>query len=210
MTVCPTQTKPWILLISAPSGAGKTTLCDQLLRNNDCFERVITCTTRNPRSGERDGSDYHFLSHETFTEQLKQGAFMEHAVVYDQLYGTRKADIQAVLNKGKNPLLNLDVQGAANLREQASTHPQARLVSVFLCPGSMDELERRLRGRQTESESMITKRLEAARREIEQWGSFDYFLESSSREQDLQRLQAITYAESMRTSGFGSPNALLH
>jgi guanylate kinase len=74
----------------------------------------------------------------------------------------------------------------------------------------MDELERRLRGRQTESESMITKRLEAARREIEQWGSFDYFLESSSREQDLQRLQAITYAESMRTSGVGSPNALLH
>jgi len=200
---------PWILLISAPSGAGKTTLCQSLLQSDKRFRRLITCTTRPPRTGESDGEDYHFLKREDFEQQVAQGEFMEYAVVYDHVYGSRKKDVMNLIQHGYHPLLNIDVQGAASIREQnLSEQFGVELITVFLCPPSLEELERRLRGRESDQAEVITRRLKSARDEILHWKAFDYFIESSTRSHDLERLEQIVGAESLRCHHLSSPRAL--
>lgn len=204
-----TGRKPWILLISAPSGAGKTTLCQSLLQSDNRFRRLITCTTRPPRTGESDGDDYHFLNREAFEQQVAQGEFMEHAVVYDHVYGSRKKDVMSLIHQGYHPLLNIDVQGAASIREQNLPEQLGvDLITVFLCPPSLEELERRLRGRQSDQAEVIARRLNSARDEILHWKAFDYFIESSTRSHDLERLEQIVSAESLRCHRLSSPSVL--
>ena len=198
---------PLLVLISAPSGGGKTTLCRQLLRARRHMVRAVTCTTRPPRKGERNGVDYHFLTAEDFLKRVQAGNFLEHATVYGNSYGTLKGEVLGKLRQGKDVLLNVDVQGAATIRQRAEEDPELKraLVSVFLTPASLDVLEGRLKKRGTDSPAVIQKRLAVARQEIAQWKNFDYLLISSTIREDLRRMQAIVEAEQMRPSRVQPP-----
>jgi guanylate kinase len=200
-------TNPLLVLISAPSGGGKTTLCQQLLAARPQMTRAVTCTTRPPREGERDGVDYYFLDAASFLKRLQAGNFLEHATVYGNSYGTLKAEVLGKLRQGKDVLLSVDVQGAATIREQAQEEPELKraLVSVFLTPPTLTVLEERLRKRGTDSPAVIQKRLSVARQEIAQWKNFDYLLLSASISQDLRRMLAIVEAEKMRAERVQAP-----
>jgi guanylate kinase len=192
---------PLLVLISAPSGGGKTTVCQQLLAARPEMTRAVTCTTRPVRSGEREGADYYFLDAASFHKHVQAGDFLEHATVYGNSYGTLKAEVLVKLRQGKDVLLNVDVQGAATIREKAQEVPELKraLVSVFLTPPSLSILEERLRKRGTDSPAVIQKRLSVARQEIGQWRHFDYLLLSASIAEDLQRMMAIIEAEKLRS-----------
>jgi guanylate kinase len=195
------QTHPLLILISAPSGGGKTTLCHELLTARPDVARVITCTTRAPRAGEKDGVDYYFLDAGSFLKRVQAGNFLEHATVYGNSYGTLKSEVLEKLRQGKNVLLNIDVQGAAAVRASAESDPELKraLVTVFLTPPSLAVLEGRLRKRGTDAEPVIQKRLGVARQEIAQWKHFDYLIISDSIVEDLRRMISILDTELMRT-----------
>jgi guanylate kinase len=199
---------PLLVLISAPSGGGKTTICEQLLAARPQMTRAVTCTTRPPRSGERDGVDYYFLDAGSFLKRVQAGNFLEHATVYGNSYGTLKAEVLGKLRQGKDVLLNVDVQGAAAIRERALEDPELKkgLVTIFLTPPSMVILEERLKRRGTDSPAEIKKRLGVARQELAQWKNFDYLLLSSSVKEDLRRVLAIVEAEQMRVSRVQPPD----
>src|SRR3954465_14944458 len=198
---------PLLIVISAPSGGGKTTLCQQLLAARPDMTRAVTCTTREPRPGEKDGVDYYFLDAGSFLKRVQAGNFLEHATVYGNSYGILKSEVLGKLRQGKDVLLCVDVQGAATIRERAEEDPELKraLVTVFLTPPSLSVLEERLRRRGTDSDSAIQKRLSVARQEIAQWKNFDYLLISTSIKEDLRRMQAIVEAEQMRTNRIQSP-----
>ncbi len=193
-------TSPMLVVISAPSGAGKTTLCEQTLAARSNMARAITCTTREPRPGEQDGVDYYFLDAGDFLKRVQAGNFLEHATVYGNSYGTLKSEVLGKLRSGKDVLLNVDVQGAAAIRAHAEQDPELKtaLVTVFLTPPSMSILEVRLKKRGQDSPQIIAKRLSVAKQEIVQWKNFDYLIVSSSIAEDVRRLQAILDAEQMR------------
>jgi guanylate kinase len=192
---------PLLILISAPSGGGKTTLCRQLLRARRNMVRAVTCTTRLPRPGEKNGVDYYFLKAQDFLRRVQAGNFLEHATVYGNSYGLLKSELLDKLRAGKDVLLNVDVQGAATIREQAQAVPElkAALVTIFLTPISLLEIERRLENRAADSPEVIRRRVAAARQEIVQWKNFDYLIISGSKQEDLRRAQAIIEAEKMRS-----------
>src|SRR5215475_1031671 len=201
------NTSPLLVLISAPSGGGKTTLCQQLLATQRQMTRAITCTTRAPRENERDGVDYYFLDAASFLKRVQAGNFLEHATVYGNSYGILKAEVLGKLRQGKDVVLSVDVQGAATIRQQASEDPELKraLISVFLTPPSLALLEERLKKRGTDSPAAIQKRLSVARQEVAQWKNFDYLLISSSIKEDLRRMMAIIEGEKMRTSRGSAP-----
>ena len=202
-----TDLRPLLIVISAPSGGGKTTLCDQLLAERPNMTRAITCTTRDPRPGEKDGEDYYFLDAGNFLKRVQAGNFLEHATVYGQSYGTLKAEVLGKLRQGKDVLLNIDVQGAASVREAALSDPELKraLVSIFLTPPTVEILEGRLRKRGSDTEAVIQKRLAVARQEVVQWKNFDYLLLSDSIQSDVRRAQAIVEAEKMKTHRAHAP-----
>ena len=193
---------PLLVIISAPSGGGKTTLCEQTLVARPEMKRAITCTTRAPRPGEKDGVDYYFLDAVTFQTRIEAGEFLEHATVYDKRYGTLKSEVLGKLRAGHGVLLNVDVQGAAAVRAYAENEAEIRraLVTVFLTPSSILMLDQRLRKRGKDSEEVIQQRLAAARREIAEWRHFDYLIVSGPIAEDLQRMLAILDAEKLRQS----------
>lgn len=198
---------PLLILISAPSGGGKTTLCERLLASRPGMSRAVTCTTRAPRRGEQDGVDYYFLNAESFLKRVQAGNFLEHATVYGNSYGTLKSEVLGKMRQGQDVLLNVDVQGAATIREKAEADAELRdaLVSIFLTPPSVAVLEQRLRKRGTDSDSAIQKRLAVARQEIAQWKHFDYLLLSDTIEQDVTRALSIVDAEKMRSGRCQAP-----
>ena len=198
---------PLLILISAPSGGGKTTLCERLLASRPGMSRAVTCTTRAPRRGEQDGVDYYFLDAESFLKRVQAGNFLEHATVYGNSYGTLKSEVLGKMRQGQDVLLNVDVQGAATIREKAEADAELgdALVSIFLTPPSLTVLEQRLRKRGTDSESAIQKRLAVARQEIAQWKHFDYLLLSDTIERDVVRMLAIVDAEKMRSARCQAP-----
>ncbi len=193
-------TNPLLVLISAPSGGGKTTICQQLLAARPQMTRAVTCTTRLPRKGEVDGVDYYFLDASSFLKRVQAGHFLEHATVYGNSYGTLKSEVLGKLRQGKDVLLNVDVQGAATIRAAAIDDAELKraLVTIFLTPPSLTVLEERLRRRGTESTAAIQKRLSVAKQEIAQWKNFDYLLISTTIKEDLRRIEAIVLAEQMR------------
>src|SRR6185369_15601057 len=162
---------PLLIVLSAPSGTGKTTLCEQLLVSRPNLTRAITCTTREPRAGEEDGVDYYFLDAGTFLKRVQAGNFLEHATVYGNSYGTLKSEVVGKLRQGKDVILAVDVQGAATIREESKEdHELGRaLLTVFLTPPSMQVLEERLKKRGLDAGPVIQKRLSVARQEIGQW-----------------------------------------
>ena len=199
--------RPLLIVISAPSGGGKTTLCRQLLAARPDMTRAVTCTTRPPRPGEKDGVDYHFLDAAEFQRRVQAGDFLEHAMVFGRSYGTLKSEVLGRLRAGRDVLLNVDVQGAAAIREQAQTEPELgrALVTVFLTPASVTVLEERLKKRGADTPGEIQKRLGVARREIAQWQNFDYLLISSTIQEDLRQMLAIVEAEKLRTARTAAP-----
>jgi guanylate kinase len=191
-----------LILISAPSGAGKTTLVNLLLEAQPQMTRAITCTTRPPRAGEKDGVDYHFLEAADFLKRVQAGNFIEHATVFGNSYGILKRELLDKLRTGSDVLLNVDVQGAATIRAQAASEPELSraLVTIFLAPPSVAVLEQRLQQRGTDAETVIQKRLAVARHEIAQWKNFDFLVISGDKQEDLRRALAIIEAEKMRSA----------
>jgi len=191
---------PLLFVISAPSGGGKTTLCQQLLATRKDMTRAITCTTRPARAGEKDAVDYFFLDASTFLRRVQAGHFLEHATVYGNSYGTLRSEVLDKLRSGKDVLLNIDVQGAASVRDcvQSDDDLQRAFVSVFLTPPTLEILESRLKKRGQDSPAVIQKRLSVARQEIAQWKHFDYLIISTTIQEDLRRMVAVIEAEKMR------------
>jgi guanylate kinase len=162
-----------LLVVSAPSGAGKSTLCNRLLEEFPGMAFSVSCTTRAPRGAEVDGKHYHFLSKEEFLKRVDAGEFLEYAEVHGNYYGTLKSTVLTALDEGHDLIMDIDVQGAAQIRDAcaamgANDSLRKCFVDVFVAPPSIEELELRLRGRATDAEDVIQKRMVNARREMEQ------------------------------------------
>ena len=189
-----------VLILSGPSGSGKSSLYKKALNAVGGFEFSVSCTTRAPREGEHDGADYHFISRERFAELLEQDAFAEHAEVHGNCYGTLKSELTGRMAKGIDVLLDIDVQGAMQLRELCGKDPvfAASCVFVFVMPPSMEELERRLRGRGSETEETLARRLKNARLEMTFWDRYDYLILNDDFETAAD--QFISLIKTMRLS----------
>ena len=198
---------PLLILISAPSGGGKTTLCQQLLAARPDMTRAITCTTRAPRPGEKNDVDYYFIDPADFQRRVQAGEFIEHATVFGRSYGILRSELRNKLWRSKDVLLNVDVQGAATIRDRALAEPELKraLVTVFLTPPSIAVLEERLKKRASDAPEEIQKRLGIARKEIAQWKNFDYLLISTTILEDLRRMLVIVEAEKMRVARAQAP-----
>lgn len=183
-----------LFVISAPSGTGKSTLCENL-RSTPDFIYSISCTTRMPRAGEVDGIDYHFLSKEAFLSRVAQGEMLEYAQVHGNYYGTLKATVKEAMTHGTDVLLDIDVQGAASIRQTDDAMVRDSLVDVFIMPPTIEELERRLRKRGTETEEQVQLRLRNGREESKLWPLYKYTILSGSMEEDLIKFRAIMRAE---------------
>ncbi len=183
------------LVISAPSGAGKSTLVERLRAEFPHFAYSISCTTRAPRGEEKDGRDYHFLTREEFTVRREGGYFAEWAEVHGNLYGTPRAPVEEHLASGRDVLFDIDVQGALLVK---SVFPQG--LFVFIMPPSREELERRLRGRGTDSGEAIARRLGNALGELRQAGQFDYLIVNDDLDTAADELRAIYVAGRTRSS----------
>jgi len=182
-----------LIIVSGPAGSGKTTLCYRMLAEMPQVERVVTSTTRPPRNGEVDTVDYYFFDHDTFQAKIAAGEFYEHAHVHSNLYGTLKSEVQDKLSTGSDLLLNIDVQGAAQMRETAQEDPllQGKVVTVFIMPPTIEELEARLRGRGSDPEDEVQRRMQVALKEIELSEHYDRRILSGSRDQDFTALRTI-------------------
>jgi guanylate kinase len=184
-----------LFVVSAPSGAGKTTLVERIRRTPNLFYSV-SCTTRTPRAGEIDGQDYRFLSDANFRERVAKGDFVEHAQVHGDHYGTLREPIVTNLETGRDVLIDIDTQGAAVIRNCGDPLIRDALADVFIMPPDLEELRKRLLKRGTETAQQIDSRLATAAREMEHWPDYRYTIISGSVEEDLQRFRQIMEAES--------------
>jgi guanylate kinase len=175
-----------LYVIAAPSGAGKTSLLQALMRRRPGVAFSVSCTTRKPRGGEQDGRDYHFLEREEFERLKEAGEFIEHANVFGNLYGTRKSVVEAALAEGRDLILEIDWQGAKQVRERL---PEA--VQIFILPPSRAELESRLRRRGSDSAEEIERRLRESALEMSHWADFDHVIVNRDFDQALAELEAI-------------------
>ncbi len=197
-----------LFVLSAPSGAGKTTLREGLRRTPD-FSYIVSCTTRPPRPGEIDGEDYRFLSEEEFVRRIEEDDFLEYARVHGtHWYGTPRGEILEHLQAGRDVLVDIDIQGAAAIR--ASRHPAIAecLADIFIMPPDLDELRRRLERRGTEGAAQIEQRLRSAAREMESWRDYKYTIISGSIEEDLVKFRAIMRAERYLSRRLVAPGAV--
>ncbi|MEP7014346.1 MAG: guanylate kinase [Verrucomicrobiota bacterium] len=184
-----------LFVVSAPSGAGKTTLVESV-RQTPNFVYSVSCTTRAPRGGETDGEDYRFLSPAEFQARAKAGDFLEHAQVHGDFYGTLREPILTNLKNGADVLIDIDTQGAASIRNCGDPFIRDALTDVFIMPPDLDELRRRLKKRGTETDEQIERRLKTAAREMKLWRDYRYTIISRSMEEDLQKFRSIMSAES--------------
>ena len=184
---------PFPLVLSAPSGSGKTTVTRQLLARRRDVGYSVSCTTREARDGEVDGVDYYFLSPEEFAARRDRGDFAEWAVVHGRMYGTLKSEVQRVLQGGRHVLMDVDVQGAAQV---SVAYPAC--VMVFVLPPSVEVLVERLRARHTESPETMLTRLRSARAELGAVGRYHYVVVNDELEQAVERVSSIIDAEALR------------
>ena len=190
-------------MVSAPSGAGKTTLCREVRLRLPDLAYSVSYTTRPPRTGEIDGTDFHFVAEAEFDRLRERGEFAEWAVVHGKLYGTRASVLESALEDGRDILLDIDTQGAGQLRRR---YPEA--VLIFIVAPSLAELEQRLRERRANNPGDISRRLARAREEIALWRQYDYLIVNRDVKEAAEQLTAIVVAERARTSrlGLGLPD----
>ena len=183
-----------LFVLSSPSGAGKTTISRMMLEADKDIALSISATTRPPRPGEIDGVHYHFVDVETFKKMAADGEFLEWAHVFGHRYGTPRAPVDAMLEAGKDVLFDIDWQGAQQLYQEAGPD----VVRVFVLPPTMEELERRLRARNTDSDEVIAARMERAANEISHWDGYDYVLINDNVEGCFDEVRAILRAERLK------------
>ena len=188
------QRRGLMLVLSSPSGAGKTTLSRKLLEIDGAITMCVSATTRAPRVGEQEGKDYFFVSPSMFTQMADGGAFLEHALVFGHHYGTPKEPVMLALARGRDVLFDIDWQGTQQLRQQAGDD----LVSIFVLPPSHEELERRLRARAQDAEDVVQARMAKANNEISHWAEYDYVVINDDLESTLQKIRTILDAERMK------------
>jgi len=184
-----------LFVVSAPSGAGKTTLCREMRHRLHDLAYSVSVTTRPPRPGEIDGSDFRFVSEAEFRAMLARGEMAEWATVHDNLYGTPAVPLEAALRDGRDVLLDIDTQGATQLRAR---YPEA--VLIFIVAPSMAELEQRLHERRSEPGSAIATRLERARHEVTLWRRYDYLIVNRDVKEAMEQLSSIILAERCRVA----------
>ena len=185
------------IILSAPSGAGKTSLCRKVVERHPEIVYSISVTSRPPRPNEKHGQDYHFVSAADFEEMLESDALVEWAMVHDNYYGTPRKDISGQLEQGRDVIMDIDTVGARSVKK---TYPQA--ISIFVIPPSIEALKQRLMSRATDSDEGIRKRLNKARLEMEQIGDFDYWLVNDDLNQAIDAVVAIIRAERLRLSRY--------
>jgi guanylate kinase len=191
-------------VISAPSGAGKSTLL-QGIRHFGDFLYSVSCTTRNPRPGEKNGTDYHFLTRAQFEIEIKNANLLEYAEVHGNFYGTRKDSIKEHLTNGTDVLVDVDVQGARSIRNSADPAITNALVDIFLAPPSMEILAQRLHKRGTETPEQLQLRLHNALLEMDCWREYQYLIVSGNPEEDQRRFRAVMESERLRISRLQPP-----
>jgi guanylate kinase len=184
-----------LIVVSGPSGAGKSTVIHKMMAGRDDIRFSVSATTRAPREGEVDGKDYYFLDRETFEKMIGEGAFLEHAQYVGNYYGTPAAPVLENLRNGVNVILDIEVQGASNVRKAM---PDA--VTVFLAPPSFEALEARLRGRGLDSEEKIRQRLARAREEYLEIPKYDYIVINDDADEAAEELAAILLAAQCKTA----------
>ena len=189
--------KGLLLVVSGPSGAGKGTICKELLDKNSDIKLSISATTRKPRNGEIHGVNYFFLEKEDFTTMIDNGEFLEHAQIYDNFYGTPKAAILECLNKGQDVILEIEMQGARQIKE---VYPEG--VFIFVLPPSLEELKNRIVGRGTETAEEINKRFSSAFEEINQIVNYDYFIFNKDVNTSVRELENIINSEKNRVTRY--------
>jgi guanylate kinase len=184
----------FMLVLSSPSGAGKTTISRRLLDSDDNLSLSISATTRPPRPSEDEGKDYFFVSQERFATMVAGGELLEHAVVFGNNYGTPRAPVEQALERGRDVLFDIDWQGTQQLRETA----REDLVSVFILPPSTAELERRLHARAQDSDEVVRGRMAKAADEMSHWAEYDYIIINDNLESSVTQVEAIITAERLR------------
>jgi guanylate kinase len=183
-----------MLVLSSPSGAGKTTLARRLLDAEPGVEMSVSCTTRKQRNGEVEGRDYHFIDRETFAGMRDRGEFLEWAVVFDNYYGTPRKPVEELLAAGRDVLFDVDWQGAQSLRDDSPDD----VVTVFILPPSGKALEQRLTERAQDAPDVVAARMRGASNEIQHWGEYDYVVINHDIDQALAAVRAILAAERLR------------
>lgn len=181
-----------LFVLSGPSGVGKGTICKKLLENID-LEISVSATTRKPREGEIEGVSYFFVNHDRFEDMIQKGEFLEHAEVFGNYYGTPKQKVLDKLAWGKDVLLEIDVQGAMQVKEN---YPES--ITIFVCPPSLTTLKHRLAGRGTESEESLNQRIAKALTEIEMLKNYDYYIVNDELDDAVKNVKSIIYAEHHR------------
>jgi guanylate kinase len=185
-----------LFIVSSPSGAGKSTIARKLLASEPGLEMSVSATTREPRPGEVDGKDYHFVDKEHFKAMVADNQFLEWAHVFGHRYGTPRAPVEHALAEGRDVLFDIDWQGAQQLYQQAG----GDVVRIFIFPPSMEELERRLRARRTDSDAVIEGRMARAAGEISHWDGYDYILVNDDVEVCFDKVRTILNAEREKRS----------
>ena len=183
-----------LLVLSSPSGAGKSTLSRLLLEKDKNISLSVSMTTRTPRSGEKNGVDYNFVSTAEFEKLVKQDGFLEHAKVFDNYYGTPAAPVEKAMGEGRDVLFDIDWQGTQQLSQKVAKD----LVRVFILPPSKGELERRLKERAQDSAEVVAKRMSKANQEISHWAEYDYIIVNDDLEKAEQQLYSILQAERLK------------
>ena len=188
------------LVISGPSGAGKSTVYKRLIEVEEGLNFSVSCTTRHPRGGEQNGKDYYFLSRDEFERRVLNGEFLEFAEVHGEMYGTLREEVEKYVRRRQNVLLDIDVQGARQVKQRIIDSMLKHYIEyVFIGPPSFAELERRLRGRGTESEDVIKRRLANAAKELRAWNDYNYLVINDEVEDAVRQLQAILQATANTT-----------
>ncbi len=187
------------IILSAPSGTGKTTICQKLKTDFPNIKFSISHTTRSPRNNEIDGKDYFFISENKFQKMIKEGKLLEWAEIYGNYYGTAHTTIKNILDQGNDLILEIDVQGVEKLKQINFNG-----VYIFILPPSLEELKSRLKGRGTESADKINQRYEAGKQEIKKWSLYDYVLTNNVVEDVVKKIAAIIQAEKSKTNRYQS------